>query len=368
MDGKKIPVIFNTGEVTFVPSIESFHRSGNSAFADGYDMYKESVEVNAINLKTKRTDAELMRLKEYEERYKLLMSRIGFKLKMTKKKREKYKLDDFEVIVKDVEAPSLPRFSALESSGQDTIELHTREAGRLFIGLPRNESSKGVGFPGMKATSNSFRTMFLRTHDDNPYVDFSLIQSEMDLNNLHRMIKQENANLVNRLKNNAKDGLNVNILENKQPIKFTVSFKNPYGFLLSRLLLDFDRFARLVYTLENCSVFSQIDSKYRLQNMRKEVVGFYNKVFDRKHTILHESIESIRRSDWLSEDIKPERKANLEQVVSVMGTVPTEVLICEIEPKHTRRRKYSYTSDVVEQLKSQNNKYLGIVEESDVWK
>jgi integrating conjugative element protein (TIGR03761 family) len=347
-DVKQVSVKFDKGEIVFRSIYEGFHKEQNSPFEDGYDLFKEQVEVQRlIDAGLNKNDAAYGRVLELNNREDTLlrscMNKVG------KRKDKNVRLSDFKVIVSTVNN-DLPAMGKLVTQTQDTILIHTLQAARIFQGMLKD--SKKVGYPGVVSASIAMTRIYEASSGDNPFVEWTLIQSETRLANIDAKMNQYVQEVSEKVESAKKSGLNISIPVSEQPATYSINFGSPYGYLLARLVLNFDTFVRSIKGLQMRTLISRDVAEKTINDVRRELLSTFNEIINNKKVIANAMVREVKRSYWLD----PSKREELAAICNVLGVIPNDVLTKDKKPDNGRGFiGTSLTSDITEKLVEVNN-------------
>ena len=354
---KQISIKFDKGEIVFRSMFDGFHKEQNSPFEDGYDIVKEQIEVQRlIDAGLTKSDPAYVRVLELNNREDtLLRSCLS---KHGKRKDKNARLSDFKVIVSAVNN-DLPAMGKLVSQSQDTILIHTLQAARIFQGMRKD--AKKVGYPGMVSASIAMTRIYEASSGDNPFVEWTLIQSEDRLAAIDEKMTHYVQRVNEQIEAAKESGLNISIAVSEMPATYSINFGSPYGYLLARLVLNFDTFVRSVKGLQMRTLISRDECERTINQVRREVLSAFHEIVGNKKIISNDLIREVKRSYWLN----PSKREELVTICNVTGLVPNDILTKDRKPKHGRGFfETSLTSDIKEKLVEVNESLAVKVEES----
>jgi hypothetical protein len=133
----------------------------------------------------------------------------------------------------------------------------------------------------------------------------------------------------------------------------SLGFKSPYGFLISRLVMEFDMYVRVVKTLTSRNLISA-DKERELLNARlRPIRAFFDRVLRNQNVLQVPAYASVNREDVRnpkSKDIADRVKA----INEVWPGLPADVLSRQKLPKHAKPLRREARREVVETDSSQS--------------
>ena len=301
-DKKKV-VMFRPGELSFRAGTSDFYRTDASVFADGYDMFREGAECESLSSKEIKSANDLARLSEYEARSFHLTQRIIHKLNISGNAKRGVRLSDFNVVVREPDSLDMPSFGSLEPTFEDSIELNTKDAARMLIGVPK-KSREYSGYPGVKQGINALAAIWAMSDLDNPFVDMVLLEAEQSMVELENLIENKYKKLELRFANVQKMGMTISVMKNPTPERISVQFKSPYGFGMLMLVASFDQFVCLAYTMSFRGVITQREYKDILHEIKNKMISFCIGLQTKRVFLENEVVKEVKRYHWLSHDDK----------------------------------------------------------------
>lgn len=301
----------------------------DSPFDDGYDIagerdaLKDLIEADEPDEKDPRW-TRFMDLLEREEQ-----------LKREHSNRQQRQYAD--PIVPDHEARALKQIGSLVTDETDVMEIHTKEAYRLFIGRTRDESPRGYGITSGKKVAAVLRSIWNLSANDNPYADWILVQVSDRVAELRQQIEQVGKLFQDDLDKLQARGLRVSVLKSRAPVEVELGFRSPYGYMIVDLILDFDWYARVVKTMVQKNRLGDLEGKDNLYQMTKRIRALFESTLPYQKYLLREELRLLSRSDFLP-GASDEARKRVEAAVGIFGEVPQPIFTGEVRPRHSRRR------------------------------
>jgi integrating conjugative element protein (TIGR03761 family) len=268
------------------------------------------------------------------ERFMLLLEREE-QLKRDRANRQQRQYAD--PIVPDHEARALKAIGSLVADESDVMEIHTKEAYRLFIGRTRDESPRGYGITSGKKVAAVLRSIWNLSANDNPYADWMLVQVTQRVGELRQQLEQAGNAFQEDLDKLQARGLRVSVLKSRAPVKVELGFRSPYGYMIADLILDFDWYARLVKTMVQKNRLGDMEGKEDLYRMTKRIRALFESTLPYQKYLLREELRLLSRSDFLP-GASDEARKRVEAASGIFGAVPQQIFTGELRPRHSRRR------------------------------
>lgn len=310
-------------------SMQTFPTSMDSPFEDGYDIagerdaLKDLVEAENPDGKDPRW-GRFMELLDREER-----------LKREQANRQQRQYAD--PIVPDHEARALKAIGSLVTDESDVMQIHTKEAYRLFIGRTRDGSPRGYGITSGKKVAAVLRSIWNLSANDNPYADWILVQVSERVGELRQQFELASKRLQDDLDKLQARGLRMSVLKSRAPVEVELGFRSPYGYMIVDLILDFDWYARMVKTMVQKNRLGDVEGKDDLYQMTKRIRALFESSLPYQKYLLREELRSLSRSDFLP-GANEEARKRVQAATGIFGEVPPAIFTGQVRPRHSRRR------------------------------
>lgn len=311
---------------------KSFFTKANSPFADGYDIEAEREYLKPLieSDEDQETHPDWFRYMEYLDREETL-----------KKMEAELKQRQFaDPIVPFNEAKAMIGIGGLVASETDTMEVHTREAYRVFIGRTREESNGNGGRYGItsgKRVAAILRSIWNLSANDNPYADWMLVQVSEHLDLLRQELKQAIQQYENVFTKDQERGLKVSVLKSRAPVKVELGFRSPYGYMVVDLILDFDYYTRVVKTMVGKNKMTDDEGRSLIRGFNKKIRALFESTLPYQKYLLLPQLKDLSRSDFLPGADEHAHK-RVEAAAAIFGQVPAPIFTGEQKPRHSKRR------------------------------
>lgn len=320
------------------PSL-NFEREENSPFDDGYSIKgEESALADYIAAGADEDHPFYERFIELQDRRE----------RLEQMQRERMERGGADAIVSNAEARGLDDLGGLVDDGVDQMTIHTIEAYRMFLGRGREPGSSKSAIIGGKRVASALRNLWLLTANDNPYADWALARHEHAIKEVLEHLSVETKKAEDMLHSVRQRGLNFAVLGSSDPITLNLGFRSPYGYSISRLIVEYDYFVRVQKTLQRKNLQTDEAVRKVLSSVSRGILStFYGTTrFDR--WLNQPEIRALSRLDWVSADQDAAKR--VEFALQIFGPIPSAIYTAEVAPSHSRRR-YSITSAERELLK-----------------
>jgi integrating conjugative element protein (TIGR03761 family) len=299
-----------------IPAVPVFPVNKDSPFPDGYDIggeriaLKDMVEADDVDT----VDPRYGRYLELERREALLIRMASEFLARDGAERE----------VPYREASGVKSLGRLADEGEDSMQLHTREASRLFVGRAVAPGQQGYGQSGGKKVGAALRAIWYLSGNDNPYADFALIEAHTGIHEVRSGLENEIASMESRLDSMRKRGLSYSVVAAVPPAKVELGFKSPYGYAVVELIVTFDFFVRLVKTLVRKDMLSDKDGYATIYSFTHRVRRVFERVIWFQRYLLKDELRTLSRVDWLP-TADDDAKKRVAAAVAIFGALPREI-------------------------------------------
>ncbi|TCJ15192.1 TIGR03761 family integrating conjugative element protein [Parasulfuritortus cantonensis] len=220
-------------------------------------------------------------------------------------------------------------------SDDDYMLVHTRQAYRLFVGRGRDPEGKLARIPGAKNVGSALRNLWQLSGQDNPYADWMLILVEFEIDDLIQQLSKATAEARTQIDDMAASGMHLSILRSRDPAKVSLGFRSPYGFLLSKLVMDFDMYVRVVKTLTGRNLISADKEREILSARLRPIRAFFDRALRNQNVLQVPAYAAVTRADVghpKTRDIQDRVKALAE----IWPGLPEDVLSRAKLPRHAK--------------------------------
>jgi integrating conjugative element protein (TIGR03761 family) len=150
-------------------------------------------------------------------------------------------------------ARKVDSIGALRSMGENIMSLHTREAFWLYTGRRRDPANEAnpYGIPGATRCASEVRQLFFLSGNNNPYADLALLDFEEKIHSLRQVVAATEKKFQQHMEDVAKRGLVLSVMGAEQPASVSLTYRSPYGFTISLLLVELDYCFRVIESCKN---------------------------------------------------------------------------------------------------------------------
>lgn len=306
-----------------------FSTEENSPFEDGYSIEGEqAVLAGFMSGPMEENDPLYERYLELEER-KDQLARMQAQY-LTRKGSDPQ--------IKPVEYFAMDDLGRLVDSDEDQMTLHTKEAFRLFMGRAREPGSEVAPIIGGRRIASSLRNLWMLTADDNPYADWALLRHEQSMTEIGERLRDEIRESEALLRKQQERGLSYSVLKSSRPQSLQLGFRSPYGYAISRVIVDYDYFIRLQKTLARKTLRSDEQVRQTITGLTRYIRRIFNETSRFDRWLAQPEIHGLSRLDFIEEHATEDGKKRVEFVREVFGMVPADVFTAKLQPRHSRRR------------------------------
>lgn len=324
-----LPGIYDPGD-GFAPF--TFETDAASPFKDKYSIEKEQVIVGYLD---HVTEEQLRRDKKWQ-RWELLQERKEWLIKaLSEYKGHKAA----EVGVSFADVSKMDRLGTLvnDDEAPDTMELHTKEAFRLFMGRRRDPEGNIPPIPGAKRVGAVLRMCHNLSRNDNPYADWALLLAAESIKELSGILTARSKHDVEVLRQLQEKGLRFGILQSKEPKTLDIGFKSPYGYLLAEFVVDFDYYVRVLKTMIRKARMTDLEGREAVRAVTRPARAFFEEMTKFERFLFRAELQPLTRSDYLP-NADANAKKRVEAVTAIFGPVPAAIFEGTMVPPYTQRR------------------------------
>jgi integrating conjugative element protein (TIGR03761 family) len=280
-----IPSPFSTGKTVY------FEKDTDSPFSDGYSLEKErQALIDLIDASPKNeADPRYPRLLLFEER-----------LREFDAMREEYEhRAGAEKIVTPQEVNSLKSLGTLVNEDQDTMQLHTKEAFRIFMGRAKDPDGQYAQIVGGKRVAAALKCLWLLSGADNPYSDWALLRHEELMSEICHKLDKEVSRLQQKLDAQRARGLQYSILRSTEPKVLVLGFKSPYGYAISDLVATFDYYVRTVKTLVRKDQLTDDQGRQNIRELTRTIRASFIETARFERFLMRQELRELCRADFV---------------------------------------------------------------------
>lgn len=311
--------------------MENFLTEKNSSFEDGYSIAKEEKFLFDIY------EGDVPEDSIHYDRFIELHERIE-QLKVMSNEFSERK--GAEPVIKDSEVRAMDKLGALVDSDEDLMIIHTKEAYRMFMGRGRSPENRVPPIVGGRTTASALRNLWNLTANDNPYADWALLRHEQSIAEIQKRLSNEVKAGQAALEAQKEMGLVYFVLKSEHPHAVPLGFRSPYGYTISRLIVEFDYFIRLQKTLARKTLRSDMETRQTIAEITRYIRRVFHETGRFDTWLGQRQLLSLCRMDFIKElqGQRPGADKRVEAVTEIFGTCPKDVFTAKLQPRHTRRR------------------------------
>jgi integrating conjugative element protein (TIGR03761 family) len=291
----------------------------NSPFPDGYDIVgersvlKHLIEADNID----PLDPLYNRFVEYEQRESQLRKTLDAR-----------RPPSSPTLVQQVSS-----IGNLQADEDDLMELHTRDAMRLFVGRQSTEAVRAIA--GGRRVAASLRQLWALSSNDNPYADWMLVTFDDHTRAVRASATSTAERVLAKLEGMRQKGLSYSVLKSTAPVQVKLGFASPYGYSIATTIVEFDWLSRVVKSAQRKDVLSSNEAHAILFGYKRDVRAVFEPVVRASDLLYRDQLKALTRADFISDD--DEAKRRVAAATGLFGMCPRDVFVGKREPRHTRR-------------------------------
>lgn len=311
------------------PALSAFARNEKSPFTDKYDLDGEKKILTNLLKEDEPDPAHPLfgRLQLYYERVDEL-----------KKMQAEYQARggaDKMVSIKD--ARQLRNATSLVNDGQDTMELHTVEAMRLFLGRARDPATNAPPIAGGVRVAAALRSLWSLSSNDNPYADWALIEIGERIANDRAFIRSAQSNLIARLDDMKAKGIGYSILKARETMRVNLGFASPYGYMIAMLIVEIDYLTRAIKSAQTRDLLTRAQAYQILTAAKHKCRSTFERTLFWQKYLITEEMMALSRVDFLLTADETAR-ARVMLCKQKFGEIPKAIFMGQTQPRHSKRR------------------------------
>ncbi|MGK5032692.1 PFL_4669 family integrating conjugative element protein [Janthinobacterium sp. MDT1-19] len=306
-----------------------FETEEGSPFTDGYSIPKEREALRDLleSDTPDKNDPRFKRLMMYEERL----------LEFNVMQEEYENRAGAEKIVSTQEAVHLRSLGSLINEDQDTMQLHTKEAFRLFMGRAKDPNGQYAQIVGGKRVAAALKCLWLLSGADNPYADWALLRHEELMQDITRRLEREVNRLQQKLEAQRVRGLQYSILRSAEPKVLLLGFKSPYGYAISDLVVHFDYYIRTVKTLVRKDQLTDDQGRQSIRELTRVIRAAFIETARFERFLMRPELRDLCRADFVP-NASGDAARRQSDVTQLLGLIHPDVYNGKLQPRHSRRR------------------------------
>jgi integrating conjugative element protein (TIGR03761 family) len=310
-------------------AIDAFARSSSSPFVDGYDLDGErAILVDLIaDGDPDPADPLFARYQLYTEREQSLQNMQDLHTMR----------QEADALVTVSNALKIRQIGGLSSDGGDRMNLHTRDAMRMFLGRSVKPGEKGYPMAGGKRVAAALRALWSLSANDNPYADWKLIEISERIAGLRHAIALEQRDILAKLDAMKQKGLDYTILQSREPASLVLGFASPYGYMIATLLVELDYLVRVVKSAVLRDLITSSSGFHRVSLAKHKCLSVFHFAVGCQQALSRPELIRLCRTDFLPIG-DAAAKQRVEAARALLGPVPKDVFMGQVQPRHSRRR------------------------------
>ena len=241
------------------------------------------------------------------------------------------------------DTPPSPPSQAATPLGQltdetpDVMTLHTQDAYRMFTGRSGDPANDAPAIPGGRRFAAVLKSIWYLSANDNPYADWSLIQTYQALAVIRTQMAQAIAVRETEFEALRRKGLNLSVLSSRSPATVSLGFRSPYGYATAEAIVEFDYHVRMVKTLVLKDRLSDTDGRAAIREVGRGLRRLFLEPIRWERYLLREEMLPLGRRDFLQGADKAAQQ-RVRAAVALFGELPRDVFTGADAPRHSQRR------------------------------
>lgn len=317
----------------FVPDVRNadFLTDPKSPFPDKYSIEREEIFLAEFIASDNRT-------REFHPLYDRYIELLDRKDQFDKMKSSYKSNLGADKMVQHKDIQGMKSLGALKDEGTDTMDLHTKEAYRMFIGRSADPELKIPPIIGGVRMGGVLKNLWYLTGKDNPFADWALVKYEQLMNDVKQRLESEIDSANASIQEMAKNGINLSILISSDIKKVELGFRSPYGFATATFIQRFDYYVRLMKTLNRKSLLTDDQVRDAIHEMCRLIRRVWEGTNKFDKWLSRDELKELARADYV--EGASEDAAKRVQFASMMfGSIPVPIFTCAIQPKFSKRTK-----------------------------
>ncbi|WP_077731434.1 PFL_4669 family integrating conjugative element protein [Methylocaldum sp. 14B] len=153
------------------------------------------------------------------------------------------------------------------------LEIQTRQAQRLVHGR-ESGNDKAPAIIGLLSFGRRMRQLWLSAQFDDPYADWYLLKIEQAIE-ASRAYMAEKQNVLMQVLDGI-SGVKIDVAHSLEPIRVSLQFSNPYGYMGAYLIADYDALMRAVLTARHFALIDRDKSQNIIQSAGRGIRHTFN--------------------------------------------------------------------------------------------
>lgn len=319
------------------PFVDQYHFFAERDFLKRNGAFEEGLEM---------TFPYYTRLKEYESHEMCLLQEL--EKQTPKRARRKVVIDLDQIEIFPDRNSQFLSMGTLTTSEVDSVQLHTKQATRLWYGMPRTTTNK-FGYPGVMAAISAMYKIVSTSRNDNPFADHALIEIEQKISSAVETLVVEEQKVTTTLAALEKRGIKLNLLSSDEPLSIPLEFSHPYGYLLIQALVQYDYVVRQILTLGMKSIITKKTESDAIHFCTKQFRSLNAYISTKEKTV--SILKDVTRSVLIDGQDKAKNMAKLISNTPSIIKIPLNVLVFKDSPEYLIL-KNSYSPEHLKKLEA----------------
>jgi integrating conjugative element protein (TIGR03761 family) len=244
-------------------------------------------------------------------------------------------------IITTPEAVKVKELTGFVASHTETMVLHTRDAFQMFTGRAKTAAATpgrvDHTITGGARVAAFIRLLWFLTANDNPYADWALISATEAIKGITKELEQASHRCETDLEKLRQRGLDYQVVVAPVPQTVELRFKSPYGFMVAESIVSFDYYVRVLRTLSRHDRLSEAETRDAIYEYKRRMRGVFELARKYASVLGQPNMELLARKDF-AVDADDAAKARISIAREKFGSVPEDVFMRRIKPRHSQAR------------------------------
>lgn len=290
-------------------------QSKQSLFSNGYDIERAA---KSLGDKTRRAslsdkDPDFSTWEIFKAHEKLLKQHIE------NSTGRKLTLQWGEYDISHTQDERFSKVGNLSNTDTDFVQIHTKQGVRMWDG--NNDKTNGKRWPGIRYGLRLANELTVFASKDNPFAQAALLRLEDDLLQIENYFSEVQSSIANQLSELGKNGINITIVGNPDPVLIQLNSVRGYGIRLLKILTDYDLFVRSIKTLTMKGLMSNSSGNDVLHEGARQIRRALNNLYVDTNRI--RNIQDFKRSSVEDHELCSKLKVAIDN--QALEKIPTVV-------------------------------------------